>query len=536
MLRSKFSNDPPELVIPAQVVIGVTGHRNLNESPALSRGINSAIEEIRRLAPSLRSTPLILSVLSPLAEGADRLVAREVLKDQESVLDVVLPLKIDEYVKDFETSESRKEFEELLSQAKNVRVLPSRGSRNQDYQQVGLYVVDQCDVLIAIWDGKPAAGQGGTAEIVQYARKHNHPLIWINPEAPEQITVEPGQGIDPRPFKDLDSYNSERVNTTKFERQLKQQSHFFAEESERARLPADILRPTFEYILGHYVRADILALRFQHLYYRCETAIYILALLAIAVAASQFLFLPDKPIILVSEVILMLAVLAIFGVSRHQQWHTKWIDYRFLAERIRSALFMAVVNIDVATLRPPRHLSLSYSSNDWMVDAFSSFWNQRPSMQKTDSSLFDGLKYFICEAWIEDQIRYHDSTSKRHYGRHHRMTRVSYTLLGLTVGATIIHIVDIGSHTLQNVLVFMAIIFPTAALFISAIRTHRDYLRNSMRSSEMVNHLTEIKERMATAEDHDTFLRLVKETEETMLHENEDWRVVVRFNISEVPA
>jgi len=34
-----------------------------------------------------------------------------------------------------------------------------------------------------------------------------------------------------------------------------------------------------------------------------------------------------------------------------------------------------------------------------------------------------------------------------------------------------------------------------------------------MRSSEMVNHLTEIKERMATAEDHDTFLRLVKETD-----------------------
>jgi len=535
-LRPKFSNDSTGLVIPAQVVIGVTGHRNITESPELSRGINSAIEEIRRTAPSLRSTPLILNVLSPLAEGADRLVAREVLKDPESVLEVVLPLAIDEYVKDFETGESRKEFEELLSQARNVRILPSRGSRNQAYQQLGLYVVDQCDALIALWDGKPAAGQGGTAEIVEYARKHNCLLIWINPEAPEHIAVEPGQGIDPRPFQDLDGYNSEPVNDTEVESQLKRQSDFFTVEAERSRLPADILRPTFEYILGHYVRADILALRFQHLYYRCETAVYILALLAIAVAASQFLFLPDKPIILVSEVILMIAVLAIFGMSRHRQWHTRWIDYRFLAERIRSALFMAVVNIDVATLRPPRHLSLSYSSNDWMVDAFSSFWNQRPSMQKAGSSLFDGLKDFICEAWIEDQIRYHDSTSKRHYRRHHRMTRVSYTLLGLTVCAAIIHIVDIGSQTLQSVLVFMAIILPTAALFISAIRTHRDYLRNSMRSSEMVNHLTELKDRMIMAQDHDTFLRLVRETEETMLHENEDWRVVVRFNIPEVPA
>jgi hypothetical protein len=536
MLGQKRSPDSPTPIIPAQVVVGVTGHRDLNESPALSQGIHSAIEEIRRMSPSLRSTPLILSILSPLAEGADRLVAREVLKDTESVLEVVLPLEIEEYVKDFQTEESRKEFEGLLSQAKSVRILPSRGSRNQAYDQVGRHIVDQCDVLIALWDGKPASGQGGTAEIVQYARKHNCPLIWINTEAPEQITVEPGRGIDLRPFQDLDEYNSERVNTGEVEQQLKQQLDFFAVVAHRTQLPADTLRPTFNYILSNYVRADILALRFQHLYHRCETVVYILALLAIAVAASQFLFLQDQPIILVSEVLLMLAVLAIFAVGRHQRWHTKWIDYRFLAERFRSALFMASVNIDVATLRPPRHLSLSYSSNDWMVNAFSSFWNQRPPLQKSDSSLFDSLKDFLCQAWLEDQIRYHDSTSKRHYRRHHHLTRVSYILLGLTVLAAIIHIVDIGSHTLQNAFAFMAIVFPTAALFISAIRTHRDYLRNSMRSSEMVNHLTELKDRMTTAEDHDTFLRLVRETEETMLHENEDWRVVVRFNIPEVPA
>ena len=35
---------------------------------------------------------------------------------------------------------------------------------------------------------------------------------------------------------------------------------------------------------------------------------------------------------------------------------------------------------------------------------------------------------------------------------------------------------------------------------------------------------------MMEVQDYDGFLGLVKETEETMLYENEDWRVVVGFH------
>jgi hypothetical protein len=47
-----------ELTIPARVVIGVTGHRKLDNETVLAQGIDSAT--------------FVLSVLSPLAEGADR--------------------------------------------------------------------------------------------------------------------------------------------------------------------------------------------------------------------------------------------------------------------------------------------------------------------------------------------------------------------------------------------------------------------------------------------------------------------------------
>ena len=36
-----------------------------------------------------------------------------------------------------------------------------------------------CEVLIAIWDGQPARGPGGTAEVVALARDRNLPVAWI---------------------------------------------------------------------------------------------------------------------------------------------------------------------------------------------------------------------------------------------------------------------------------------------------------------------------------------------------------------------
>jgi len=527
MGRTQSASGLLHQAIPTRVLIGVTGHRKLENQPALVKAVRSAIQSINQMVPPMRGTPVCICVLSPLAEGADRLVVKEVLKVPESTLEVVLPLEKDDYMQDFETSQSREEFEKLFSQANSVRGLPAKAERTEIYEQVGRYVVDQCDVLIALWNGKKAAGQGGTEEIVQYARETGCPLIWIHTDEPGQVTLELGRGLSPMPFQHLDEYNSERVDATEFEKQLKEQRDFFLGKAKQAELPSTRLQATLEYILQHYVRGDILALKYQHLYYRADSLVYALALAAVAIAAFQILFVPDRPVILVSEVVLMLAVLAIVGMSRWRKWHSKWVDYRFLAERFRSALFMALANIDVTTLRPPRHLSLAYSPKDWMVPAFISVWSRRPRVKDLDSSIFQTLKSFIGEAWIEDQIRYHDSTRKRHYRRHQRMAVASYVLFGLTICAALLHVANVGPHLLRTLLAFMAIVLPAIAAGITAIRTHRDYLRNSMRSAEMVRHLKELKDKVVQVQDYDGFLGLVKETEETMLHENEDWRVVV---------
>jgi hypothetical protein len=264
-----------------------------------------------------------------------------------------------------------------------------------------------------------------------------------------------------------------------------------------------------------------------------ETWVYALALAAVIIASFQDLFLPDLPVILVSEIALMLAVLGIIWVSRRQRWHERWLDDRFLAERFRAAIFMAAADIGVAILKPPRHLSLAYSSKDWMVAAFTSVWCLRPRGPVAGLGTLEGLKTFLGEAWLEDQIRYYEKTSQRHRRRHRRMTAASYILFGLTIAVVIARVLASEPPLFIAALTFLAVIFPAVAASVTAIKTHRDYLRTSLRAAEMARHLHDLKDKMEKLSDYRGFAGLVKETEETMLHENEDWRVVVRFQTTE---
>lgn len=521
--------------IPARIVVGVTGHRRLEPTPQLVQQLHRSTEKIVQMAPPLVNTPLLVAVLSPLAEGADRLAARELLRVPGSSLEVVLPLEKNEYMLDFESNESKREFEALLAKASSVRILSSRRTRDDAYYQVGKYVVDHCDVLIALWDGHPAAGQGGTADVVEYARRNKCPLIWIPVDNPEEVVLELYDGLSLEAFHSLDKYNSERVETERYERRLGEDMSTLARQSDAFHLSSDSLRQLLHYVWQHYVRADMLAMRYQHRHYRAETGIYLLAVFAVAIAALQIIFFPDQQWILVFEVLFMLAALGIIVVAQVGQWHEKWIDYRFLAERFRSAFFMSVADLDVSTPHP-RYSPLALSRKHWMMSSFATVWSRRPQFQRDDASSLETLKDLVSSAWLDQQIKYHKKKSREHGARYHRMIVASYVLFALTLVAGALHVADIGPHSIRGLLGFCAIVLPAVAASIAAIRTHRDYHRNSIRSAEMANHLEDLKSRLEVAKDREDVLGLVSEVEETMLHENEDWRVVVRFHRTDAPA
>src|SRR5260370_4730134 len=100
--------------VKAPLVIGVTGHRDLREEDRehLKNSVRKVFTELRKQYPS---TPFVL--LSPLAEGADRLVAEVALGENDTWLIAPLPMPNDMYEAHFEHPTSLAEFNRILSRS-----------------------------------------------------------------------------------------------------------------------------------------------------------------------------------------------------------------------------------------------------------------------------------------------------------------------------------------------------------------------------------------------------------------------------------
>lgn len=163
------------------ITIGVTGHRNIHPTNELQQAIDIALEA------TLENNGNGVVIVSPLAEGADRIVALQVLEKHPCELIVPIPHSLQEYLEDFDTETSKQEFLSLIKAAKKLIELPVHGGKDAGYLAAGQYVLNHSDVLFALWDGKPARGVGGTGQIVELARKQKKPIVWINPTVSPMI-------------------------------------------------------------------------------------------------------------------------------------------------------------------------------------------------------------------------------------------------------------------------------------------------------------------------------------------------------------
>lgn len=50
---------------------------------------------------------------------------------------------------------------------------------DEQFELLGQTIVKECDILIALYDGKESQGKGGTAEIYKYAKEKNRRVIRI---------------------------------------------------------------------------------------------------------------------------------------------------------------------------------------------------------------------------------------------------------------------------------------------------------------------------------------------------------------------
>ncbi|HUG09816.1 MAG TPA: hypothetical protein VMM36_02325, partial [Opitutaceae bacterium] len=151
---------PSSSQLPQFHIVGFTGHRKLVDSAITEKCIALVLASLRE-----GSTGEWLAT-SSAAQGGDLIFARQVIA-AGIAWEAVLPLAPADFQKDF-SPEGWREVEALLAQAKTVRVVSSFGSRDEAYLDCGIETVNTCDVLIAVWDGEPARGRGGTADVVAF--------------------------------------------------------------------------------------------------------------------------------------------------------------------------------------------------------------------------------------------------------------------------------------------------------------------------------------------------------------------------------
>lgn len=173
--------------------VAVTGHRWDRLPPGAAEGIRRGVTEVLRAvqrvaeevvrdpAAGFAEGPPDLVLLTGLADGADRIAAWAALDLPGWRMHAVLPFPAAAYRCDFVGAgvpyDSLAEFGALLQRASAVTELDGHPGRYDAYAPLGRVLVDQCDLLVAVWDGGEARGPGGTANLVRQARREELPVV-----------------------------------------------------------------------------------------------------------------------------------------------------------------------------------------------------------------------------------------------------------------------------------------------------------------------------------------------------------------------
>lgn len=154
--------------------LGIVGHRALDTDAAEFVSVAS-----RTLLTDAIATSRDVVAVSALAEGADTLFAEAALL-MRVPLETVRPFA--GYADDFATAPDRRRYKGLAASARREERLEFAVRSADAYQAAMQWVVQNCDVLVAAWDGVPSGRKGGTAQAVRYARLVGRPVVHLDVE------------------------------------------------------------------------------------------------------------------------------------------------------------------------------------------------------------------------------------------------------------------------------------------------------------------------------------------------------------------
>lgn len=495
-----FQNNEGGSQLPLFHIVGFTGHRHVESPELIARALDSALEW-------LQQTPGEWVALASVAEGCDQLFVKTAL-DRGLAWHAILPLQPEEFSRDF-TPEKWTDVEQLLVRAEYQQVSNEReeGPREDAYLDCGLETVNGSDLLIAVWDGEPARGKGGTADIVEYARSIGRPLVLIDATTGER-RVENWTQLDVNNIA-LTGLNSLPDARTWGDNPFKAPDQVFAFQQkcdyEATRSAPGVRRMTVSTVMLHVLATFIAA------------ATLAFSLHLAALAWMKFLCLAA-------------GVVAAFVLRRRVHSERSWVKCRLAAEFCRSAL---------ATWGLPRATGLLQDLDMPVVHHLARslrILHTRTSAGNPVS--IEEFQRIYSEQRIGDQLKYYRKQEQRALPLLHKLRRVFWIATWLAMACVAVYAVTLSMDVhapawLQTtVFSFLPISLPVAAAATISIISINDLQRRVARYRDMQAALAASQAQITYCSTWNSLERVVLRTERALLQEVIEWHSLASFSES----
>lgn len=589
----RFSGPPP---VPFVLAVGVTGHRAEvlpdDSLPLLRERIRDVLEQVKECGAALHALerdcfadrPLQLRFVSPIADGADQ-IAAEVALELGWELQAILPFGRNSYRASLASDAARNRFDDLLARSTCLLELPGDPGHALDaYVMTGRATVAHCDVLIAIWDGLPPRGRGGTGEVVQLALTRGTAILHV-PLAPQSETRILWSAFDPtvvttaddpsvtRPLDRSDvsallrgllmppsdsqeqhflkrflherlrlirarieypllltatgvrPFRARDLTSRHAEAQIREEWHRYrvgCVEAHNISAPIDLLEESYSW-------ADRLATHLAQTYRSGHIFNFVLGGVAVCLGLATFMAPQLKVEEAALELLIAVAIILNAVIGSQQQWHRRWLDYRQLAERLRPMRSLKLLGIaapdppGTATNPVPKRWIDWYASGIWRAMGCPS--------GAIDQQCAARLGNAIADHEVEPQVGYHERNSKQIELLDHRLEQMGFVLFAATVLVTIATLVGLGSgaefvNRFGKWFTLVSAGFPALGTAVFGIRFQADFGGDAVRSMATADTLRQIDLELRKDVTLSRAADLAEQAARIMLSDLDEWRLV----------
>jgi len=455
-MSQKFSSD--KFHIP--IVFGVTGHRHIE--PDISENLYLSIcNFLRVFQTEYPDSPFIL--ISALAEGADRIVARAAI-DVGINLYVSLPMPVEEYEQDFSSQESLDEFTSLRSKSIGTYInncTDPADERDHCYYQSGKWMLKRCDVLIALWDGIYTDLTGGTGEVVRMALSEfetdNNDYLngkiqvyhFYTPRKDQEKinNISAGDLWVYNNFEDFDGSLEKGKKISHVDlpgfviTQHLSKTNTFNQYSETAcgnkyhLLPENYRLNSssqLRYLDDLFTSSDRIALGFQKIFNKHSMIFYLASSFAM-ISLILFLRLVPSTIMITLYVLFFVVTSAVAYRMKRNLYQDNYILYRTLSEMTRIKFFIYLLEKDDENGfagNNPKMIN-QYIHRKMMGNGFWVLKSIKKSslFKNSDSTISKGETYeLIKKYWVKNQYHYFINAHRKSNSKHRKYKLIQNTL------------------------------------------------------------------------------------------------------------